>query len=369
MTVIVQTPFNQHVANGVTTVFGFTFQLLDAGDLQVTVGGVLVGGYSISGLGVQAGGSITFVSPPANLAVVDIRRVIPLARSIDYQQNGDLPSSLIDMDFDRIWQAFQDAEFVSSQALTLPLADPSVPMVLPAAGDRANRFMAFDANGDVIAALSTPPGVPVSAFMETLLDDASEAAARATLIAAKSGANSDITSLAGLTTALSIAQGGTGQTTAPQAFSALKQAATDTATGVIEIATGAEALAGTDNVRAVTPAGLRSGLSASGSAPVYAARAWVNFAGTTGAIRASGNVSSVTRNGVGDYLVNLSTAMADANYSVTMGGRQTTPNYSAIQEDAQTARTASAVRISSLSQNSGIPTPFDSDVVSLAFFR
>ena len=54
----------------------------------------------------------------------------------------------------------------------------------------------------------------------------------------------------------------------------------------------------------------------SGSAPIYAARAWVNFNGTgTVAIRASGNVSSITDNGTGDYTVNFTTAMADANYS------------------------------------------------------
>lgn len=54
-----------------------------------------------------------------------------------------------------------------------------------------------------------------------------------------------------------------------------------------------------------------------GSAPIYAARAWVNFNGTgTVAIRASGNVSSITDNGVGDYTVNFTTAMPDANYSI-----------------------------------------------------
>jgi hypothetical protein len=53
-----------------------------------------------------------------------------------------------------------------------------------------------------------------------------------------------------------------------------------------------------------------------GTAPVYAARAWVNFNGTsTVAIRESGNVSSITDNGTGDYTVNFTTAMSDANYS------------------------------------------------------
>ena len=54
----------------------------------------------------------------------------------------------------------------------------------------------------------------------------------------------------------------------------------------------------------------------SGTAPLYMCRAWVNFNGTgTVAIRASGNVSSITDVGTGDYTVNFTTAMPDANYS------------------------------------------------------
>jgi hypothetical protein len=60
----------------------------------------------------------------------------------------------------------------------------------------------------------------------------------------------------------------------------------------------------------------KTALNASGSAPIYACRAWVNFNGTgTVAIRASGNVSSITDNGTGRFTVNLTTAMSDANYA------------------------------------------------------
>jgi len=53
----------------------------------------------------------------------------------------------------------------------------------------------------------------------------------------------------------------------------------------------------------------------SGSAPIYAARAWVNFNGTGSvAIRASGNVSSLSDNGTGDYTVNFTTALPTADY-------------------------------------------------------
>jgi hypothetical protein len=63
----------------------------------------------------------------------------------------------------------------------------------------------------------------------------------------------------------------------------------------------------------------------SGSAPIYGARAWVNFNGTgTVAIRASGNVSSITDRGTGLYTINFTSALTDANYcgvaSATIGG-------------------------------------------------
>jgi hypothetical protein len=53
----------------------------------------------------------------------------------------------------------------------------------------------------------------------------------------------------------------------------------------------------------------------------YASKAWVNFNGSgTLAIRGNGNVGSVTDNGTGDYTLNFTSAMADANYSVVNGG-------------------------------------------------
>ena len=59
-------------------------------------------------------------------------------------------------------------------------------------------------------------------------------------------------------------------------------------------------------------------MNASGDAPVYACRAWVNFNGTgVVSVIASGNVSSVTDNGVGDYTLNFATSMPNANYSIS----------------------------------------------------
>jgi len=86
----------------------------------------------------------------------------------------------------------------------------------------------------------------------------------------------------------------------------------------------------TNNVEQVrvTTDGLFKFNSGYGSAATaYGCRAWVNFNGTgTVAIRSSGNVSSITDNGTGDYTVNFSTAMPDANYAFTFGGTDSIGN-------------------------------------------
>jgi hypothetical protein len=51
-------------------------------------------------------------------------------------------------------------------------------------------------------------------------------------------------------------------------------------------------------------------------ATAFGCRAWINFNGTgTPAIRGSGNVSSITDNGTGDYTINFTVSMPDANYA------------------------------------------------------
>jgi hypothetical protein len=84
----------------------------------------------------------------------------------------------------------------------------------------------------------------------------------------------------------------------------------------------------------------------SGTAPLYAARAWVNFNGTgTVAIRASGNVSSITDNGTGDYTVNFTTAMTDANYSIVATGYLPSGSFGFFTNNNASYLTASSARI------------------------
>ena len=146
-------------------------------------------------------------------------------------------------------------------------------------------------------------------------------------------------------------------------------AASETVAGKIELATAAEVVAGTDALRAVTPAGLRSGLNASGSAPMYACRAWVNFNGVgTVAIRASGNVSSITDNGVGNYTVNFTTPMPDSNYAIA-GFAQYTNQYSATIVGGSTALDAQPGYAKLQVSNSTSGGLMDSAWINASFFR
>ena len=107
-------------------------------------------------------------------------------------------------------------------------------------------------------------------------------------------------------------------------------------------------------------------LHASGSAPMYACRAWVNFNGTgTVGIRGSGNVSSITDNGTGDYTVNFTTDMEDANYSV-----QVTADHGVTDRFLyQPARISKAVSYYHFRQVGGSNIIRDSDSFNVAIFR
>ena len=111
-----------------------------------------------------------------------------------------------------------------------------------------------------------------------------------------------------------------------------------------------------------------SGTFAGAVTATNTAKAWVNFNGTgTVAIRANHNVSSITDNATGDYTINFSSSLADANYAVTSIGQNVSGvgnNGTSHIYDAS-APTASAVRILFSIGNS----PFDPTYGNIAIFR
>ncbi len=100
---------------------------------------------------------------------------------------------------------------------------------------------------------------------------------------------------------------------------------------------------------------------------VYTAKAWVNFNGTgTVAIRASGNVSSITDNGAGTYTVNFTSAMPDANYAFTVSFGGTGGSFGLAAFDQNVARTASAFQVVGFNSGGG---SVDISQCNIAVFR
>lgn len=259
-----------------------------------------------------------------------------------------------------------------------------------------------------------------------------DVAARTALLAAKSGANTDITALTGLTGAISGATDvtTTGNTILGNASTdtlnvgnggIIKDASGNTGIGTtprVKFDVGGEAAAaaqlrvvptagsvagigailrndGTDTYFMLTASGDAYGTfnalrplrfnnttgkaildgtatslsTATGTAPSYSARAIVNFNGTgTVAINASGNVSSITDNGTGDYTVNLTTALPDAFGVISALGSVAVSGVPTGQVGVSGYMVnASSARI--LFYNSSSATPTDMTMASVTILR
>jgi hypothetical protein len=136
-------------------------------------------------------------------------------------------------------------------------------------------------------------------------------------------------------------------------------------------ATQDEAETGTENVTIMTPLrtaqAIASQFNVTGSAPLYACRAWVNFEGIgTPSINDSGNVLSISDVGVGNYRVNFITDMPDANYAVVITAQNASGNN--VVSAATTDSSATASRVGVKSYNTA-GTLTDTTSFSVAIFR
>lgn len=102
MTVPDQTPQNVHTANGATTTFAYQFKILDTDHLEVYLDDVLqTSGYSVTGEGVNAGGTVVFTTAPAADTEVILMRSMTIERmAYDYQNAGDFLAATVNEDLD-----------------------------------------------------------------------------------------------------------------------------------------------------------------------------------------------------------------------------------------------------------------------------
>jgi hypothetical protein len=210
MTVSVQQPFTASVASGSGTVFPYGFKVAHADDLSVMVDGALQStGYSVTGVGDDAGGDVVFdVAPDAGAKV--LRYLNPqLKRETDYQQFGDWLAAVVNLDFDRLWLAMQMLAQNTARSLKLPVDTATNQEITADAAIRANKGIKFDGDGNLIVSDYDPDDAQASAQDAVLAAQAAAASAEAAAEAFGEGG------------VLAVEYGGTGAATAANARTAL----------------------------------------------------------------------------------------------------------------------------------------------------
>lgn len=182
-----------YTGTGALSEFDYPFLILDEADLEVTrtvtATGVestltLTTDYTVDGVGDDAGGTITLVGGVlASGYTLTIRRRPEITQPADIRNQGPYFPETIEDALDRNVMIDQRQQEELDRCLKLPASEDVDPdFILPSATDRASNYLAFDSDGNPVASSGgISASVPVSAFMETVLDDTSASAARATL--------------------------------------------------------------------------------------------------------------------------------------------------------------------------------------------
>lgn len=184
-----------YVGNGATTAFAVSFPFQNKADLVVIETVIATGvqttktlttHYTISGttdsLGYYAnGGTVTAVTAPASTVRWTIYRDPPLLQSLNLGENNALPAESLEAQLDYVTMLVQRLNDVMGRSLRQPDGDSADIDYLPSKVDRASTYLAFDADGDPIATSGTTSVIVTTPYIETLLDDATAAVARATL--------------------------------------------------------------------------------------------------------------------------------------------------------------------------------------------
>jgi hypothetical protein len=159
VTVPVQTPISTHIASGASGVFAFDYLILSADDIAVYADDVEVdvANFVVAGVGDENGGTVTITPIPAAGVVIVLQRETELRRDTDYQTLGDFRAIVVNPDFDRLWLALQEL-LSGNQTIRNVLRVPSRESIpqLPAAADRGNTLLGFDASGDPVVTTPNP---------------------------------------------------------------------------------------------------------------------------------------------------------------------------------------------------------------------
>ena len=153
---------NSYSGDGSTTVFAYGFKIFAAADLEVIIRAAtgaettktLTTDYSVSGVGADAGGSVTFGSAPASTETVVIRRKLTLTQGTDYVENDPFPADSHENALDRLTFISQDLQEELNRSLKISVTDSSIGNI-PNSIDRADNILAFDSAGNPKVVTST----------------------------------------------------------------------------------------------------------------------------------------------------------------------------------------------------------------------
>ena len=178
--------------NGVTVNFSITWKYLAKSDVVATLrsaAGVetvwtLNTDYTLTDADVDAGGTLTATTAPASGTTLFITLEPPNTQSASLPLGGPFPSGSVEDALDRAAQRDSKLENLFDRSLRVPKTDTQTDseLELPIDTARASKFLAFDASGSPIAAAGTSANLgPVSAYVNTFLDDDSADTALTTL--------------------------------------------------------------------------------------------------------------------------------------------------------------------------------------------
>lgn len=173
-----------YVATLAQTIFVVPFAFLDEDHVEVYVNDVLktkTTDYTISGEGEEDGGSVTLLVASAAADSVVLVRNVPYELVTHVPLSGDLDIAALNLQFSLFTMMLQQLEAAQTRSLRQPASDEDDLDDLPVAASRASKYLAFDADGQPSLVASVTSAVSATAFMLTLLDDTTAAAARTTL--------------------------------------------------------------------------------------------------------------------------------------------------------------------------------------------
>ena len=165
MPIEAQTVEYVYTGDGVSTVFQFPSRFLSNADITVALAQVeQLGGFTVAGAGAQTGGTVTFSVAPAAGVRVSLVRKPPASQLIDFINGQTILEGTLDNALDKLTMIGQ--YLLRSNVRTIRLSDFDVTTALtplPGVVDRANRFLAFNSDGDLALAANID-GVGVAPF-------------------------------------------------------------------------------------------------------------------------------------------------------------------------------------------------------------